>query len=56
MTRFIKIGIANGLPTTGKIGSVESSFNNDGLDQQERAVKKYKTMWLPSIFGRTSTY
>ena len=37
MTTIIKIVFANGLPTTGKIRSLESSFNNGGLDSRREA-------------------
>jgi len=35
---------------------VGSSFNNSGLDEQERTVEKRETTCLASIFGGTSTY
>ena len=33
MTRIMEMVFANGLPTTGKIRSLESSFHNRGLDE-----------------------
>ncbi len=39
-----------------KIRSLESSFNNEGLDEQERTLEKYETIGLASIFGGTSIY
>jgi len=39
-----------------KIRSLEPSFNNRGLDEQEGIVEKYETIGLTSIFGGTSIY
>jgi hypothetical protein len=39
-----------------KIAILESSFNNEGLDQQERTAEKVEVIRLASIFGGTSTY
>jgi hypothetical protein len=47
---------ANGLPNTGNKKSLESSFNNKKLDQQERIAEKYEMVRLTSIFGGTSIY
>jgi hypothetical protein len=52
----MQIVFANGLPTTGKNKSLESSFNNEGLNQWERSVEKVETICLTSIFGGTSRY
>jgi hypothetical protein len=35
---------------------LDSSFNNMGLDEQERTAGEYKTICLTSIFGGTSIY
>jgi hypothetical protein len=39
-----------------KIRSLESSFNNSGLDEYEVRVEKYEVVLLTSIFGGTSIY
>jgi len=56
MSRIIQIFYASGLPGTGKEKKLESSRNNDGLDQWERNVEKGEPMGLTSIFGGTSAY
>jgi hypothetical protein len=47
MARIIQSVTANGLPTTGKSRELESSFNNRGLDEQERTVEKIKRLVWP---------
>jgi hypothetical protein len=42
MTKIMQIVFANGLPTTGKIKSLESSFNNGGLDSRGEAWRRLK--------------
>jgi hypothetical protein len=39
-----------------KSRSLKSSFNNRGLDEQERIAGKYETICLTSRFGGTSIY
>lgn len=54
MNRIMQIALANGLPTSGKIKSMKSCFNNAGLDKWESGVEKGETIRLASIFSGTS--
>jgi hypothetical protein len=47
---------ANGLPTTGERQEGGIFFNNGGLDDRERSVKRGETIASPSISGGTSIY
>jgi hypothetical protein len=39
-----------------KVRSLDSSFNNGGLAQEERTAGKYERIRLASILGGTSIY
>jgi hypothetical protein len=54
MTRIMQIASASGKPTGGQSGRLESSFNNEGLDGQERSEEKIEKICCPSILGGTS--
>jgi tRNA(Ile2) C34 agmatinyltransferase TiaS len=56
MTRIMQIFYASGLPGTGKRENLESSCNNDGLDEWRKSIGKGETTGLASICGGTSTY
>jgi hypothetical protein len=56
MTRVIKTVLQRACQQPEKRRGLDSSFNNGGLDQQERAGEKYKTICLTSIFGGPSIY
>jgi hypothetical protein len=46
--------VASQQPEKGR--RLGSSFNNEGLDEWERAADKIETIAWPSIFGGTSIY
>jgi hypothetical protein len=56
MTRVIETVLQMACQQPEKGRGLESTFNNRGLDQQERTGEKYKTICLTSIFGGTSIY
>jgi hypothetical protein len=56
MTRIIETVLQMACQQPEKGRGLESSFNNRGLDKQERTGEKYKTICLTSIFGGTSIY
>jgi hypothetical protein len=56
MTRVIETVLQRACQQPEKGRGLDSSFNNRGLDQQERTGKKHKKICLASICGGTSIY
>jgi len=50
----MQMQFAIGLPIAAEIKSLQSCFNNDGLDQWESSVENGERMGLASTFGGAS--
>jgi hypothetical protein len=54
MAMIMQMYLQTACQQLGKGSSLESSFNNAGLDEWERGAEKGETIWWASIFGGTS--